>query len=145
MGMSNRNHLAAADCLLMYRNTTTFFTYTEYESFRGDFIGIHSYDIPCSCAETYKLREGKRMTVDSSIPQPRLTSLPPTNQQDLWVGNYIEKTAEEKQWDLLSEEERLAEANRILSLPQKSYHSNYIWGQLVYWFNQTSNDPCLRY
>ncbi len=85
------------------------------------------------------------MTVDSSIPQPRLTSLPPTNQQDLWVGNYIEKTAEEKQWELLSEEERLAEANRILSLPQKSYHSNYIWGQLVYWFNQTSNDPCLRY
>ena len=56
------------------------------------------------------------MTVDSSIPQPRLTSLPPTNQQDLWVGNYIEKTAEEKQWELLSEEERLAEANLKWSL-----------------------------
>ena len=120
MGMSNRNHLAAADCLLMYRNTTTFFTYTEYESFRGDFIGIHSYDIPCSCAETYKLREGKRMTVDSSIPQPRLTSLPPTNQQDLWVGNYIEKTAEEKQWELLRRAFGRSQSDFILTTEELS-------------------------
>lgn len=65
-------------------------------------------------------------------------------EQDLWVGHYVEKTAEEKQWECLSEEERLAEANRILSSAQKSYHGNYVWGQLVYWFHQTSNDYSLR-
>ena len=85
------------------------------------------------------------MTVDHSIPEPEIVSHPQTAQQDLRVGNYIEKTAEEKRWELLSQEERLTEANRILSLTQKNYHSSYIWGQLVYWYKQTVTDPCIKY
>lgn len=69
-----RCHQAAADLLTMYLHTGAFFVATEYRSVKGAPVSIHCYDLPCSCASTYKLRVDKQLQTDRQL-QDRVCSL----------------------------------------------------------------------
>lgn len=155
LGKTDSSHTACADCLLLYLHTKTFFSPTEYSTVQGDFLAIHGYDIPCSCAETYKLYRGRprKTTVSTPSSTSSLTSTSTstsssspfmTSENQHWLGQPVQKSKEAIRWDSKTDEEKLAESNHVLSLLQKTYNSPYVWGQAVMWFKQTVNDPCAR-
>ena len=64
-----RCHQAAADLLTMYLHTAVFFVATEYRSVKGAPVSLHCYDLPCSCATTYKLRVDKQLQTDKQLQE----------------------------------------------------------------------------
>lgn len=144
-----RCHQAAADILTMYLHTSCFFVTTDYHSVKGNTISLHCYDLPCSCASTYKLRGGKELTVDLNAEAQVLghavkqEDAKSSRQKTLWVGSEARDSPEEQHWRSLTEQERINEANRVLAQSQRNYPSGYVWGQLAMWFKQAGNDPSL--
>lgn len=135
--------MAIADLLSFYALTKMWFLPSEYRPFRSKPVPIHTYDIPCSCACTYRIREERsvvaeylKMHYDAPAEQP---STPCVNGH-YYVGEPAVASLEEARWRNLSDEERMEESNRVVCSRTKAYPASFLWYQLSYWFEQESNE-----
>lgn len=134
-------HIACADCLTLYIHTNIWFTPSQYHRFLSEPLPFHTYDLPCSCSTTYRLKpDRKRVSLELSS----IVNLEPIEQ--LWQGHMFvgEKAVnckEEIKWMNDTEENRVKESCRVIGSSQKAYNKFYAWGQLCNWYKQNVNEP----
>ena len=137
-------YMAIADLLSLYALTKTWFLPSEYRPFRSKPVPIHTYDIPCSCACTYRIHEGCSVVAeDLTMHYGTPAALPPTPcvNGHYYVGEPAVASLEEAQWRSLSDAQRLEESNRVICSQPKTYPASFLWYQLSYWFEQESTEP----